>query len=175
MTHDFVAPRDWPGAPDDLVKTQTGARLHVPACPHIGSDIRSATPTELEDLTVCTWCQAELDGHGRTYFRDLTEALREFGVHVANQAKVRDALQGVVHDVLWMPNSRSYVALGRDQRAVAWFGKTYAMPSRTDVVELPDYASSGKDGMRLADEARGEVCVTHFVERSVTGECEMCA
>ncbi len=173
-TGELVPPREWRGAPDDLVRTEGGQRLHVPACPHLASDVRTATEDERAEMPVCTWCRAELDGNGRTYLKDLADAVQRFGVPVANQERVMAAMRGVEHDSLWMPNSRSYVALGRDGQARAWFGKTYAQPSRDEVVGFPDYVAGGRDGSRGGDALRGDVCPEHFIERPVTGSCEQC-
>lgn len=169
----FVQPHEWAGAPDVLVRSETGARLHIVACPHLGGKVRPADAAERLAMPVCTWCQAELDGVGRTYFTDLDEAMREFGTHVSDKQRIRDALRFVTWDQVWVPNSRCYVALGHEGRGVAWFGKTYVVPSPGAFLELPGY-SPAYGGGSPREERHGDVCSTHRIERSVSGACELC-
>jgi hypothetical protein len=168
----FVESSEWTLAPDVLVRTETGGRLHIAACPHIGGMIRLATDEERGAMTVCTWCQAELDGVGRTYFDQLEEVMREFGTWSGTEKLIKAALHGVDWDSIWVPNSRSYVALGHQGKGVAWFGKSYVVPARGEFVWLPEY-QEGHGGPR-GNERTGEVCAKHFMARSVTGRCDMC-
>ena len=160
-------------APDTLVRTETGNRLHIAACPHLGSEIRRATPADRLAMEVCTWCRAELDGVGRSYFDDLADAMRAFGTYAGTERLIREALRFVTYDQIWIPHSRSYVALGLEGRGVAWFGKTYVVPTTTTFVELPDY-SPGHGGGSPTDKPFGETCPVHFVARSLTGVCDLC-
>jgi len=168
-----VWPIDWTLAPDALVRTETGAKLHIPSCPHIRSRIRLADAAERLAMTVWTWCRAELDGVGRTYLDTLEDAMREFGTHAGTERLVRGALRFATYDQIWVPHSRSYVALGHEGRAVAWFGKSWVVPVRGQWLELPDYRA-GRGGGAARDERVGEVCDVHFVTRSLTGVCELC-
>jgi len=168
-----VWPIDWTLAPDALVRTETGAKLHIPSCPHIRSRIRLADAAERLAMTVCKWCRAELDGVGRTYLDTLEDAMREFGTHAGTERLVRGALRFATYDQIWVPHSRSYVALGHEGRAVAWFGKSWVVPVRGQWLELPDYRA-GRGGGAARDERVGEVCDVHFVTRSLTGVCELC-
>ena len=79
----------------------------------------------------------------------------------------------VTYDQIWVPNSRSYVALGHYGRGVAWFGKTYVVPAVGEFLELPDY-SAGRGGGVPAHDQVGETCSVHFVTRSLTGVCDLC-
>jgi len=162
-----------PFAPETLVRTETGAKLHIAACPHIGSEIREATAAERLAMDVCGWCRAELDGVGRTYCNSLEDAMRLFGTHSGTERAIKDALRFVVHDQIWLPNSRSYVALGHEGRGVAWFGKTYVVPRMGEFVELPGFRESGGGGTPL-DEQVGETCPVHFLTMSLTGVCDLC-
>lgn len=156
-----------------LYRTETGARLHIAACPHVGGVLREADAAERLAMTVCSWCQAEIDGVGRTYFDSLDDAMRAFGCHVGTHELIRDALRFVTYDQVWLPYSRSYIALGHEGRGVAWAGKTYVVPSVGTFVELPGYEEAyggGTPGL----ERVGELCPTHFLTMSVTGVCELC-
>lgn len=169
----FIHPSEWTLAPDALVRTETGGRLHIPACPHIGGTIRLASDEELRTMPVCMWCQAELDGIGRTYFDQLEDVMREFGTWAGTEKLIKEALNSVVWDSIWVPNSRSYVALGREGKGVAWFGKTYVVPQRGEFVELPEYQEVHGGGARR-DDRTGELCELHQELRSVSGTCWKC-
>ena len=156
-----------------LYRTETGGRLHLPACPHIGGAIREADSAERLVMSVCSWCQAEIDGLGRTYYESLDDAMRAFGCHVGTQPTIRQALRSVTHDQIWLPYSRSYIALGHEGRAVAWVGKTWVMPAHDTSYELPGYRDSSR-GAASSPEHLGKLCPTHFLTMSVTGICESC-
>jgi hypothetical protein len=159
-----------------LVKTATGARLHIEPCPHIlGCAVRNATPTEKLAMSVCTWCEAEINGVGRWYFDDLGDAMRYFGAHVGTEGSIRDALRFVLHDQVWVPNSKAYISLGLGGLAVAWVGKTYVVPIRGLFVELPGYHPHHGGGGLPSSERIGAVCTVHNVAMPLTGICDDCA
>jgi hypothetical protein len=162
-----------PGA-DVLLRTATGERLHIAPCPHIlGVATEVASAADRLALGVCSWCEKEINGVGRTYFDNLRDAMRFFGTHVGTEALIREALQGVDHDQIWIPYSRSYIALGRGGAGVAWVGKTYVVPARDSFLELPGYEAGSGGGDPVAEQF-GDICETHHVARSLTGLCEYC-
>ena len=85
-----------------------------------------------------------------------------------------DALGDVQHDLIWIPASESYIALGHDGQGVAWIGKGYVQVKDRPVVELPWFQEHGVGGRTTRDEARGETCDVHFVEKSLVGTCKQC-
>jgi hypothetical protein len=161
-------------APDTLVRTETGAKLHIAVCPHLGPDFREATSSERLAMAVCTWCRAELDGVGRTYCDGLEEAMRVFGTHAGTERAIKEALRFVDHDQIWVPNSRSYVALGRGGRGVAWFGKTYVVPAVGEFLALPDYHAGSGGGSR-PEQLTGAPCPSCYLVLPLTGVCDDCA
>jgi hypothetical protein len=166
-----------PAATEPLYVTRADGKVHIAACPHLfaHSQLVPATAEQIEENGLCTHCEKEVRGEGRTYADDLDEAFRLFG-HRTDEARrlIIDALGGVEHDRIWIPASQSYIALGRDGQGVAWIGKGYVQVKGRPVVELPWFQEHRAGGRTSRDEARGEVCGVHFVERSVAGTCEMC-
>lgn len=159
---------------EPLYRTSGGQRLHIGACPFIlGADVRDATLAERLEMTLCHWCSQELAGVGRTYVDNLDDAMRLFGTHAGTQTLVRDALRFVTWDQIWVPNSRSYIALGLEGRGVAWVGKTYVVPRAGTFIELPGYAPGGGGGAERHDRV-GEVCEVHFITKSLDGRCDDC-
>jgi hypothetical protein len=125
-----------------------------------------------EELELCDWCGKELAGFGRTYFDDLDAALAAFKAPLDNRRLIKDALQGVEHDQIWMPYSSSYVALGLGGRGVAWTGKTYVVPEPGFSIELPGFVGATHTGGVAAADRWGDLCPLCFHQRSVTGACE---
>lgn len=166
----------WPGADRPLtatLRTENGTRLHIAPCPFLGPSAREAGSSERIAMSVCSWCQAEIDGAGRTYFDDLEDAMRFFGTHLGSDHLVREALRSVTFDQVWVPHSKSYIALGHEGTAVSWIGKTYVVPGPGLFVELPDYAPHHGGGAER-DERFGERCERHFIARGLNGSCELC-
>lgn len=173
MKDGFISRDAWTGEPTAIVRSETGTKLHIPVCPHIGGGIRLADDAERAAYEMCSWCQKEVDGVGRRYYDDLDEAMRAFKSYAGTERLIKEALAGVGYDQIWIPNSQSYVALGLGGQARAWFGKTYVMPSLDVLVELPGFAP-GADGGAEKREQFGALCEVHFVERSVSGVCDLC-
>lgn len=122
-----------------------------PACPHLFQDskLAPATPEQVEENGLCTHCEKEIRGEGRRYFDDLEDAFRHFG-HRTDEARrpIREALDGVQHDKVWIPASESYIALGDDGTGTAWIGKGYVQVKGRPVVELPCFQERGDGGAR---------------------------
>ena len=167
-------PVGYDAADEVLVRTATGVGLHLPVCPHVvDCDTTVATAEDRLRLRVCQWSQAELAGVGRTYFDSLEDAMRVFGTYVGTHRLVRDALRFVEHDQIWIPNSQSYIALGRANHGVAWAGKTWVWIKGVGRIELPGYSEHHGGGARKI-ERYGETCPTCFEQRSLSGACGNC-
>ena len=82
-------------------------------------------------------------------------------------AATRDSF--VTYDELWLPYSRSYVALGLEGRAVASFGKSYVWVGGRRI-DLPGYVAASRSGHR-SQPARGEVCPGCHQESALNGAC----
>jgi hypothetical protein len=167
--HTPPAPAEHP-----LYRTVGGARLHIAECPHIiGVDVQLATAADRLAMAVCHWCRQELDGVGRTYFDTLEDAMRDFGTHAGTEPLIRDALRFVDWDQIWVPYSRSYIALGREGLGVAWVGKTYVELQGGTFVELPDYVAGSGGGAERHDRV-GHECPKCHLTMPLTGRCDGC-
>ncbi|WP_374201715.1 endonuclease/exonuclease/phosphatase family protein [Blastococcus sp. KM273129] len=159
-------------ASEPLYRTATGGRLHIRSCPHLSdSQVLEATVTDGE---MCAWCDKELRGEGRRYFSSLADALPEFGAPRGNWPLITQHLAGVDHDQVWIVASGTYIALGRNGRAVAWSGKTYVNPSADELIELPDYRDVTGRSAAAVHDTWGELCPVHFIQRPRSGRCESC-
>lgn len=156
-------------AADDssLWRTATGGRAHLARCSHlVGKKIIPAT-----DQPVCDSCQAELDGHGRDHQVDLRAALPVMGVSGTDWPQVQSLLSTVDHDEVWLPYSKSYIALGRGGKAVAWVGKNYVDIAGGGRTELPGYAAVQKSGGTSREVRYGLPCPKCGLTRSLSGAC----
>lgn len=156
-----------------LGRTATSTRLHLADCPHlVNRDWRQAADAELDGYPVCDWSRDQLEGVGRSHPATLEDAMREQGTPAEAVALIKEHLKFVTYDEIWLPYSKSYVALGLDGRAVAGFGKTYVWVGRTRV-DLPGYAA-GHHTRRTDQPAYGEICPRCFLQMPLTGTCHTC-
>ena len=151
------------------------AVLHLPECPHVAKwdDLAAPTPDELATWEVCSWSQAEIDGVGRTYYDTLDQAMEALGSAVDDRRQIRAAMATVDYDTIWIPYSESYIALGKNGYAVAWVHRTFFHAEGRDVL-LPGFVHRGHDGGTEENVRHGKICLTHFVEMSLTGVCDQC-
>lgn len=158
----------------ELYRTATGQRLHIRPCPHVlGCELLAATAADLETREVCSWCQAELDGVGRTYFETLEPALGYFNAYRDTWTTIAGLLRDVTHDQIWVPNSLSYVALGRAGQGVAWVGKTYVALADGTFHELPGYGPGLGGGVPVPDRW-GSICPGCTMQMPLIGICDDC-
>ena len=96
--------------------------VHLAECPHlVGKQWHPATESEIDELRLCQWSQDQLSGHGRSHPATLEDAMREQGTPADAVPLIKEHLRFVTYDEIWLPYSRSYVALGLEGRAIASF------------------------------------------------------
>lgn len=155
----------------ELFRTEGGGRLHIRPCPHIhGVDVIAATAADAAEQPVCSWCAAELAGEGRSYHESVEEALADMGAPQHATPELARLLRLVDFDGVFVPFSRSYVAVTSDGKSIAWAGKTYVDYRDRPLVTLPDYAPGGGGGPALA-QAWGSRCPECFTTRWRNGAC----
>ena len=98
--------------------------------------------------------------------------MRVHGTPAAAVALIKEHLKFVTYDEIWLPYSKSYVALGLDGRAVASFGKSYVEVG-DHRVDLPGYVA-GRAAGRSSQPTYGETCPTCFIAMPLTGICDNC-
>jgi len=154
---------------ETLYRTSAGQRVHLRGCPHIVGLEVEAVPEGDTSLPVCRWSRAELDEVGRIPQKTLDGALREFGASPTVRPQLVKLLKGVKWDKVYLPQSRSYVALSLADRSVASAGKTYVQIG-AEFVPLPEHRS-GTGGGPFVSELWGEPCPSCFMQRSMNGSC----
>lgn len=157
----------------ELFRTAGGGRLHIRPCPHIhGAQILAATAQDAKTLSLCAWSAAELAGEGRSYHDTVEEALADMGAPQHATPELARLLKVADFDEVFVPFSRSYVAVTRDGMSVAWAGKTYVDYRDRPLVTLPDYAPGGGGGAADPDKWLDQpTCLECFTKRSITGAC----
>lgn len=154
---------------ETLYRTTDGQRIHLRGCPHIaGQDVEAVTPGD-SSIPVCRWTRAELDGVGRIPQKTIDGALREFGASPEVRPRLIKLLKGLKWDSVYLPQSRSFVALALEGHPVAWAGKTYVQIGE-EFVPLDEY-QAGVGGGAFVSELWGEPCPECFMQRSMNGTC----
>lgn len=153
---------------EQLVRVPGGQFAHLRGCPHVVG--REVVPVaEREDVPPCRWTGDELAGQGRIIQKSLDAALERYGVSPLTRPLIRERLKDVQWDTVYLPRSESYIALMKDERPVAWAGKTYVQVG--DQFEpLPDHRAGAGGGLGVS-ELWGEPCPTCWTERARNGTC----
>jgi len=154
-----------------LHHTTTGGRRHLRQCPHLVGASPVLTAAADDTREICVWSQNELAGTGRTYHNTLAEALEDLGAAHGNRAELTRLLSVVDWDQVFVPYSRTYLTVLRNDRPVAWAGKTFVDYPDRPAAMLPDFV--GRDGAegRNTEGAWGPVCPECKEERSLSGAC----
>jgi hypothetical protein len=109
------------------------------------------------------------------HFASLDTALEVFQFPVESRGRIRELAAAHEHDKVWIPNSRSYTALGHHGPVVLWVGKTYAQPANGDVIPLPGYApGTGAGTGGAAGEPEAQICPGCFTQKPSSGLCDTC-
>lgn len=158
-----------------LFRTATGGKLHIPECPHVlGASLIEASSADHASYQVCSWCQAELSDVGRKYHDSIEDALRDMRVPEVSIPEIARHLRTAEHDDVYVPFSRSYVAVILEGRVMAWAGKTYVGFRDGRKVELPGFIETLAGGRNPRSDVWGETCPKHNIKRSVNGVCFGC-
>jgi hypothetical protein len=157
-----------------LVRTPGGGKLHIRGCSHLTatSELLVASEQDAGTRELCTACAAELSGQGRTPFDDLDRAMEAFSMPVEVRATVRELVAHVDTDRVWIPYSRSYIALGKDGTRALYIGKTYVWIDGEQTT-LPGYAPGGGGGT-ATNELDSPACPTCRYQLPRTGICDNC-
>lgn len=161
-------------AGETLFHTKGGSKLHVRACMHfdVDSDVIETTPENAGTRVLCASCAEELHGRGRTTYDDLDRALEALPVPVEARTRVRELVADLPRQRIWIPYSRSYVAIGNDDRRTVYVGKTYLMLG-DEFVPLPGY-SAGEGTTSSSTERARPFCPVCGYELLATGACGYC-
>jgi hypothetical protein len=157
-----------------LFRTANGQRLHIAECPYIlGAEVLPAAVDDTRE--VCTWCQAELNEEGRTIHDSIEDALRDMGANEGNLVELARLLRSVAHDLIYVPFSRSYVAVALEGRPAAVAGKTYVWFRDGRKIELPGFVGTGGDKIG-GDRSSiwGDTCPRTFMKHPINGSCDEC-
>lgn len=163
-----------PAAAPAYGRTASATRTHLVDCPHlVGREVVAVDAPDFGTHPLCEWSRDQLDGTGRSHPATLDDAMRDQGTPVHSRPLIKQYLEGVDHDEIWLPYSRSYVALGRDGRAVATFGKAWIWIRDVGRFDLPGYRGSSGEGRRVAP-TYGDSCPRCFLQMPLSGTCDQC-
>lgn len=154
-------------------RTATATRVHLSGCVHlVGKDWHAADQAEIDGYPLCQWSRDQLEGVGRIHPDTFEDAIRVHATPAAAVRLIKEHLKFVTYDEIWLPYSKSYVALGLEGRAVASFGKSYVEVGERRV-DLPGYVAGRASGSSHQP-TYGETCPRCFMQMPLTGTCDNC-
>lgn len=173
-----------PGAVLPLQVTRDATMLHTAECPHLGVEALAAlvpaSEAQLANLPVCSSCRDILDGGRRQWFPSFDAALEALPVPLENRTRMREVAAGLTYERIWIPASRSYIAVAGEpgSAAVAYFNKGAIHVHRPDGgydrETLSTYtAGSGAEGARTGTSPL-RLCPTCHTQLPMTGVCDVC-
>jgi hypothetical protein len=167
----------------ELVVAPSRRRLHLRSCSHLQDSSRAllveASPQDRIDIPVCSECDAEIHGVGRQRFSSLEEAFEAFPLPLENRARMREIASHLTYNDVWIPNGRSYVAVGiKGQAAAAYFAPGYVdvhvEPAGYRREELPTYVAGGAGVAGRMVRRQAVRCARCNIELPATGRCDEC-
>lgn len=170
----------------ELYRTKGRGRLHVLGCSHLQttdlSQLIVADATDRAERELCSECDKEIRGVGRTEYPSLDAAFEALKFPVENRPRMREIAAELDFDLVWAPQARSYVAVGHRDRhaaAAAYFNRGF-VDVHIDTGgytrhELPTAVQrGGGDGRRQVAERNAATCPTCFLELPASGTCDTC-
>ncbi|RHA40746.1 hypothetical protein [Cellulomonas rhizosphaerae] len=174
--------------PDEqLYRIPGGAKLHIRGCRHLSGAkpgaATLATRPEINRIPVCSSCQSNLGGEGRTAYAEFDEALEAFHAPVANRPRMREIFASVEHARIWIPYSGTYIAVAPEEGQVAAFfnkgfvdvhaaGGGYETETLPHTTTAPSKTTATK---AVALEAPPQLCPGCWTVLPSSGQCDGCA
>lgn len=171
---------------DDLLQmqvTQDANMLHTRECPHLGRQALAAlvpaTEEQQEQLHTCSSCRDILDGGRRATFEDLGEAMEALPLPVENRARVREIAAELTYSQIWIPASRSYIAVAGTPgtAALAYINKGFVDIRRSvggyDREVLPLSRAGGGRASGAVSRPRA-LCSRCYTMLPASGICDTC-
>ncbi|WP_144722165.1 hypothetical protein [Cellulosimicrobium sp. TH-20] len=167
----------------ELFRTKSRGRLHIRGCSHLVDtiDLVEADDRDRVELDLCSECDKEIHGVGRTEYASLDEAFEALRFPVENRPLMRDIAGLVSFTKVWAPQSRSYIGVGHlDGRpAVAYFNRRFVDVRLSDGGykrhEMPNF-TRGVGGVVKAGVAERPVvmCPSCSTQLPATLVCDNC-
>ncbi len=112
-----------------------------------------------------------MDGVGRTYHDSVEAALGDMGASQHARPELARLMNEVDWDQVFVPYSRSYVCVLKEDRPMAWCGKSYVDYPDRPTVTLPGFIGREGDGGRKPEGVWGATCPDCNEARSLFGAC----
>ena len=174
--------------PDEqLYRIPGGSKLHIRGCRHLSGAkpgaATLATRQEINKIPVCSTCQSNLGGEGRTAYDAFDDALEAFHAPVANRPRMREIFASVEHARIWIPYSGTYIAVApEDGQVAAFFNKGFVDVHaagggyETEILPLTTSAPSKATATKaVVLEAPPQLCTSCWTVLPSSGQCDRCA
>lgn len=167
----------------ELSRTKGRGKLHLRGCSHLAdtSDLVEADDRDRAELDLCSECDREIHGAGRTEYVSLDEAFEALQFPVENRPLMREIAGHLDFTKVWTPQSRSYVGAGNlDGRpAVAYFNRGFVdvrlEKGGYERYEMPTFTQAAGGAVRGgAAERQFVTCPTCYMQLPASGICDEC-
>jgi hypothetical protein len=160
--------------------------LHTRECPHLSAEslaaLTPATRDQIDAYPMCKSCRAMIDGSRRQRFTSFEAAMEDFQAPLENRPLMRKVAASLEFAEIWIPASRSYIAVAerRGATAAAYFASGYIDVRKPeggyDTVVLPvnSLRVGGSSADRRLDLAERATCPTCHMQLPTSGRCDYC-
>ncbi|MBD5785058.1 hypothetical protein IF650_02585 [Cellulosimicrobium terreum] len=170
----------------ELLRTTGRGKLHISGCSHLQdtdpSQLIEADGRDRAELELCSECDKEIHGVGRTEYASLDAAFEALQFPVENRPLMREIAGSVDFSKVWAPQSRSYIGVGHlDRRPAAAYLNRGFVDVRLDEGgyerhELPAFARAAGGTLRAGPaESPPVTCSACFIQLPASGICDDCA
>ncbi|MCP2262815.1 hypothetical protein ACFQHV_00325 [Promicromonospora thailandica] len=167
---------------DLLFRVPRGRVLHGRGCRRLSADHQAAllpaTELDRQKFTVCKECLVSLAGPGRGDFDSFDAALEALPVPAAHRPAMRVIAEGLDTTRVWIPSSRSYVAVsaGPGHEASAYFNKGFVDVQQPDGgyerVLMAGFSGKQTSSFAHAPDAAPASCPSCYMQLPATGRCD---
>ena len=167
-----------------LYRVPYGRGLHGKDCQHIAADrlasLQPATELDRQKFKICKTCVDALAGSDRDDFDSFDAALEALPIAMAQRAAMREIAEGLDKTRIWIPSSRSYVAVspGPGHEVTAFFNKGFVDVQQDGGgykrVLMAGFSGTQTNTFAHAPDAAPASCPSCYMQLPATGRCDSC-
>ncbi|WP_419703606.1 hypothetical protein [Promicromonospora sp. NFX87] len=167
-----------------LFRVPYGKVLHGRDCQHLSEDrlaaLQPATELDRQKFKVCKTCLVALTGSNRADFDSFEAALEALPIPAVHRPVMREMAEGLDKTRIWIPSSRSYVAVspGPGQEATAFFNKGFVDIQQAGGgykrILMAGFSGTQTNTFAHAPDAAPASCPGCYMQLPATGRCDAC-
>lgn len=167
-----------------LFRVPYGKVLHGRDCTHLSADrlasLQPATELDKQKFKVCKTCLVALSGAAPDDFDSFEAALEALPIPAVHRSVMREIAEGLDKSRIWIPSSRSYVAVspGPGQEASAFFNKGFVDVQQDGGgykrILMAGFSGTQTNTFAHAPDAAPASCPGCYMQLPATGRCDSC-